>query len=120
MENKEECSILTNHFNINAMKNIKDMTQILSLFNSIEKVYFTNYMTERNDLLKSQIMSLLKIIDANLQNSSHLSKDEISFLYFVKSLSLDKLPEYSKESEESASKSVSYISLFYLSFSSSN
>ena len=64
---------------------------------------------KRNELLKTSIMSLLKLIDSNLQNSNQLSKEEISFLYFIKSLSLDKLPEYSKQSEESASKSVLII-----------
>ena len=107
MEKEVNNTVLTSHFDVNSMKNVKNMKDILDLFNSVEKVYFTNYEKERNDLLKSQIMSLIKIIDANLQNGSQLSKEEISFLYFVKSLSLDKLPEYSKESEESASKSVS-------------
>ena len=54
-------------------------------------------------------MDLLKLIDSNLQNSNQLSKEEVSFLYLIKSFSLDKLPEYSKESEESASKSVRII-----------
>lgn len=56
-------------------------------------------------------MDLLKIIDVNLQNSNQLDKTEISFLYLVKSLSLDKLPQHSKEAEESASKSVYYIQI---------
>lgn len=114
MENKKDISILTDHFNIDNMKAIKDINEILNMFNTIENVYFTNYKTERDELLKKEIMSLLKLLDLNLQNSSQLSKDEISFLYFVKSLSLDKLPEYSKESEESASKSVYYIILYII------
>ena len=110
MENKEEDSvIIKNHFNTNEMKNIKEMSELLRLFNSIEKVYYTNYQKERNELLKKEIMSIINLIDSNLQNGSQLNKDEISFLYFVKSLSLDKLPEYSKESEESASKSVIFL-----------
>lgn len=76
------------------------------LFDKIEDIYYTNYGNERNNLLKSAIMDLLKIIDFNLQNSNKLDKTEISFLYLVKSISLDKLPEYSKQAEESASKSV--------------
>ena len=112
MESKEENNLFTSHFNISEMKGIKNMNEIFDLFNTIEKVYFTNYQKERNDLLKDKIMTLINIIDSNLQNGSQLSKEEISFLYFVKSLSLDKLPEYSKESEESASKSVRNIFIF--------
>jgi len=51
-------------------------------------------------------MEIIRIIDENLQNTNSLTKTEISFLYFTKSLCLDKLPDYSKSSEESASKSV--------------
>lgn len=105
MENKT----ISNHFDTSTMKNIHDLNSIQELFDKIEEIYFTNYKTERNELLKTSIMSLLKLIDSNLQNSSQLTKEEISFLYFIKSLSLDKLPEYSKQSEESASKSVYII-----------
>ncbi|MCQ2817456.1 MAG: hypothetical protein MJ252_09345 [archaeon] len=107
MEKKEESNpIISNHFNTAEMKNIKDMEEILKLFNSIENVYYTNYEKERNELLKKEIMSILNLIDSNLQTGASLNNDELSFLYYIKSLSLDKLPEYSKESEESASKSV--------------
>jgi hypothetical protein len=51
-------------------------------------------------------MEAVKLIDHNLQNINVLNKTEISFLYFTKSMCLDKLPEYSKQAEESASKSV--------------
>jgi hypothetical protein len=51
-------------------------------------------------------MEIMKSIDENLQNSNILNKTEISFLFFTKSLCLDKLPDYSKQAEESASKSV--------------
>ena len=51
-------------------------------------------------------MDLIKIIDEKLQNSNILSKNEIAYLYFLKSLSLDRLPDYSKQAEESASKSL--------------
>ena len=54
-------------------------------------------------------MDIIKLIDSNLQNSNILNKTEISFLYFTKSLCLDKLPDYSKGAEESASKSVKII-----------
>ncbi len=56
--------------------------------------------------MKKIIFDLIKIIDDNLQNSNILTKNEIAFLYLTKSLCLDKLPEYSKIAEESASKSV--------------
>jgi hypothetical protein len=51
-------------------------------------------------------MELIKIIDEILQNSNILNKTELAFLYFTKSFCLDKLPDYSKQAEESASKSV--------------
>ena len=43
-----------------------------------------------------------------------LEIEEISFLYFIKCLSLDKLPKYSKESEDSVNKSVSINNHYYL------
>ncbi len=51
-------------------------------------------------------MDAVKLMDQNLQNINALNKNEISFIYFTKSMCLDKLPEYSKQAEESASKSV--------------
>jgi hypothetical protein len=60
----------------------------------------------RNEFLKTDIMEAIKIIDYSLQNTNILSKNELAFLYFTKSHILDKLPEYSKQAEESASKLV--------------
>ncbi len=54
-------------------------------------------------------MEAVKIIDTSLQNSNILNKNELAFLYFTKSHLLDKLPEYSKQAEESASKLVRLI-----------
>jgi hypothetical protein len=51
-------------------------------------------------------MDLTKLIDEVLQNQNILNKTELAFLYLTKSITLDKLPEYSKQAEESASKSV--------------
>lgn len=95
--------------------NIKNYEEIKTLFFKIEELYYTFYKNERNALLQTNISNLIKLIDEHLQNSNQLSKEEVSFLYFIKCLSLDKLPEYTKESEESVNKSVSkYISyLFY-------
>jgi len=73
----------------------------------VNSLYFTDYSKDRSENLKRIIFDLIKIIDDNLQNSNILSKNEIAFLYLNKSLCLDKLPEYSKIAEESASKSVS-------------
>ena len=74
----------------------------------IDNIYFNDYSNDRGENLKKFIFEIIKIIDENLQNSNILSKNEISFLYFIKSLCLDKLPEYSKIAEESASKSVNF------------
>jgi tetratricopeptide (TPR) repeat protein len=54
-------------------------------------------------------LELTKVIDEILQNQNILSKKELAFLYFTKSISLDKLPEYSKQAEDSASKSVNIL-----------
>ena len=94
------------NFDIEKLNQIKNLKNIQSLYEKIEEIYFTNYKTERNELLKTSILELIKIIDENLQLSNTLSKEEISFLYSVKSFALDKFPEYTKESEDSASKSV--------------
>ena len=94
------------NFDIEKLNQIKNLKNIQSLYEKIEEIYFTNYKTERNELLKTSILELIKIIDDNLQLSNTLSKEEISFLYSVKSFALDKFPEYTKESEDSASKSI--------------
>ncbi len=72
----------------------------------------TDYSDTRNSKLNVLIMDCVKLIDQNLANMNILNKHEISFLYFTKSMLLDKLPEYSKQAEESASKSVKYIFIF--------
>ena len=101
-----EYDSLFSNFDIEKLNQIKNLKNIQSLYEKIEEIYFTNYKTERNELLKTSIVELIKIIDDNLQLSNTLSKEEISFLYSVKSFALDKFPEYTKESEDSASKSV--------------
>jgi hypothetical protein len=101
-----EYDSLFSNFDIEKLNQIKNLKNIQSLYEKIEEIYFTNYKTERNELLKTSILELIKIIDDNLQLSNTLSKEEISFLYSVKSFALDKFPEYTKESEDSASKSV--------------
>ena len=53
------------------------------------------------DVWKPFLNNLIFYLDSNI-----LNKTEISFLFFTKSLCLDKLPDYSKNAEESASKSV--------------
>ncbi len=94
------------HFDVSKFVNIKNYPEIKALFFKIEDLYYTFYKNERNELLQTNITNLIKLIDEHLQNSNQLSKEEISFLYFIKCLSLDKLPEYTKESEDSVNKSV--------------
>ena len=109
---------IESHFDVTKFEHIKNYDEIKALLDKIEDLYYTFYKNERNNLLQTNISNLLKLIDAHLQNSNQLSKDEISFLYFIKSLSLDKLPEYTKESEESVNKSVSIykINLYIIIF----
>ena len=94
------------HFDVSKFEHIKNYEELKKLFFKIEEIYYTFYKNERNELLQSNISNLMKLIDEHLQNSNQLSKEEISFLYFIKCLSLDKLPEYTKESEDSVNKSV--------------
>ena len=101
-----EVSDIFNTFDKEKLKGIQNLNEIINLHEKIENIYFTNYKQERNNLLKDSIFELLKLIDSTLQDGSVLSKYEISCLYCIKSFALDKLPEYSKQSEESASKSL--------------
>ena len=101
-----ENNLIYNHFKLEELKNINNIESIKALIDKINEIYFTIYSNERNDLLLLEINKMIKIIDDNLQNSNQLNKTEISFLYFTKSLCLDKLPNYSKQAEESAAKSV--------------
>ena len=94
------------YFDVSKFEHLKNYEELKNLFFKIEDLYYTNYKTERNELLQSNISNLLKLIDEHLQNSNQLSKDELSLLYFIKCQSLDKLPEYTKESEDSVNKSV--------------
>ena len=95
------------NFDVSKFEHIKDYEELKTLFLEIEKIYYTFYKKEREEKLEESINKLIKLIDNHLQNSNQLSKEEISFLYFIKCLSLDKLPKYSKESEDSVNKSVS-------------
>jgi hypothetical protein len=104
------------HFDVSKFVNLKNYKEIKTLFFKIEELYYTFYKNDRNDLLQSNISNLIKLIDEHLQNSNQLSKEEISFLYFIKCLSLDKLPEYTKESEDSVNKSVRQ-NIYYIYYS---
>ena len=97
------------NFDVSKFEHLKNYEELKTLFLDIEKVYYTFYKKEREEKLEESINKLIKLIDAHLQSNKQLSKEEISFLYFIKSLSLDKLPKYSKESEDSVNKSVSTI-----------
>ena len=99
-------SLNTKYFKIEEFKNLTNVQNIEEKTEKITEIYYTNFAENRNDILKNSIMELIKIIDENLQNSNILTKNEIAYLYFLKSLSLDRLPDYSKQAEESASKSL--------------
>ena len=104
------------HFDVTKFEHIKNYEELKELFFKIENLYYTFYKNERNELLQKNISNLIKLIDQHLQNSNQLLKEEISFLYFIKCLSLDKLPEYTKESEDSVNKSVRQNILIYIIF----
>jgi hypothetical protein len=101
-----ENSLIFEHFNTNELGSILKIDFIKEMIYEVDNIYFTDYTSTRNEQLKTKIMDLIKLIDDNLQNTNMLNKIEISFLYFAKSMCLDKLPDYSKQAEESASKSV--------------
>jgi len=99
-------TINTKYFKIEEFKNVTNVNEYEIKIEKISEIYYTDFSEKRNDVLKTNIMDLIKIIDEKLQNSNILSKNEIAYLYFLKSLSLDRLPDYSKQAEESASKSL--------------
>ncbi len=101
-----ENNLIYNHFRVEDMKNISSLDKINQISQKIDEVFFFDYSEKRNEVLKEKIIEIIKIIDENLNNTNFLTKQEISFLYFIKSLCLDKLPEYSKIAEDSANKSV--------------
>jgi hypothetical protein len=101
-----ENNLIYNHFKLEDLKNISSLERINEISQKIDEVFFFDYSEKRNEVLKEKIIEIIKIIDENLNNTNFLTKQEISFLYFIKSLCLDKLPEYSKIAEDSANKSV--------------
>lgn len=98
--------IISKEFQNTNLKNIEKIDDIMNSINKINEVYFTYYNSDRNNLLKEQIMSGIKIIDDYLLNIHNLTKNEISFLYYSKTQLFDKLPEYNKIAEDSANKSL--------------
>lgn len=105
--------LIFDHFNLQDLINISNIEMIKKFIYNIDEIYFTNYSDTRNEMLKNKIMEIIKMLDENLQNCNFLNKTEISFLYFTKSMCLDKLPDYSKQAEESASKCVKLIKFLY-------
>ena len=101
-----ENDLVYSHFQIEKLSNVQNLEDILDLLNKIDETFFRDYSEKRVALLNEQIMAVCDIIDSNLDCSNNLTKEELSFLYFSKSLCLDKLPDYSKKAEESADKNV--------------
>lgn len=99
-------SIYFKDFKVSSFTNIDKISQIKDNLNQIDEIFYNNYSFERSDLLKNEIMKGMKIIDEYLSLSNNLSKNEISFLYYIKTRLFDKLPEYVKAAEESANKSL--------------
>jgi len=97
-----------NQFNINEIKSIskQDISKIESELTELEETYLSVFSNDRNEILKRQISITVKHIDQYLSNQNALSRQELAYLYFIKSLVLDKAPEYTKTSEECANKSL--------------
>ena len=95
-------------FKKSQLSSIDKLDLILEFIKKIDEIFYTNYTIERNNLLKEEILSSIKILDEYLSNINQLSKQELSFIYYSKSIILDKLPEYSKIAEESANKSLKF------------
>lgn len=85
---------------------IEDLDTIIESVNEIKNIFYNNYSSERNSTLKNKILNAIKILDKYLSNVNTLKKAEMCFIYYCKSFILDKLPEYTKEAEESANKSL--------------
>jgi hypothetical protein len=101
-----ENNLIYNHFRLEDLKNVASLDKINDISRNIDEVFFFDYSEKRSEILKEKIIEVIKLIDENLNNPNVLTKQEISFLYFIKSLCLDKLPEYWKVAEDSANKSV--------------
>lgn len=101
--------LIYNRYSMNNLKQLQGLDELIALNKAIDSIYYKDYSSERNQNLTEHIMKAIKLIDSNLQTPNSLSKQELSFLYYSKSMLLDKLPEYSKTAEESASKSVSSL-----------
>lgn len=97
-----------NQFNLNEIRTIsqKDISSIESHLISLEETFLSVFSFQRNEILKGKLSNIVKIIDEYLSNQNILSRQELAFLYFVKSLVLDKSPEFSKICEECANKSL--------------
>ena len=79
-------TINTKYFKIEEFKNVTNVNEYEIKIEKISEIYYTDFSEKRNDVLKTNIMDLIKIIDEKLQNSNILSKNEIAYLYFLKSL----------------------------------
>jgi hypothetical protein len=106
VEKNEITNNVLNRFKREDLKSIDKLDEIISLIDVVEKIFYTDYSAERNNLLKKEILNSIKILDEYLSNINILCKAEVSFIYFCKSFLLDRLPEYSKVAEDSATKSL--------------
>lgn len=98
--------ILLEQFQIKDLSSLPEIQSISDCISKVANIYFTNYSTDRNNLLKEESMAGIKIIDDSLLNMNNYTKLQVSFLFFVKSWLFDKLPEYSKAAEDSANKAL--------------
>lgn len=106
MEKEKKNHVLLEQFKKQDFVNISNYEEIESNIELINELHFTYHKSDRNTVLKDKIMQSIKIVDDYLQNMNQINKKEISFLFFAKSVLLDKLPEYSKVAEDSANKSL--------------
>lgn len=106
VEKDEKSQDILNRFKREELKSIDKLEEIIQFIDKVEKIFYTDYSNDRNNLLKKEILDSIKILDEYLSNINILCKAEVSFIYFCKSFLLDRLPEYSKVAEDSATKSL--------------
>ena len=75
-----ENTLIFDHFKPEELNNISKIESISEMIYEIDEIYFTNYSQTRNEMLKSKIMEIIKILDDNLQNTN-ICKYILQFVY---------------------------------------
>lgn len=105
LQDKEKENLILGKFKKSDLE-IEELEALIENVEEIKNIFYNNYSSERNSILKNKILTTIKILDKYLSNINSLKKPDMCFIYYCKSFILDKLPEYTKEAEDSANKSL--------------